>query len=105
MSAIDDLHRLLWRKWKGDKKKHRIPTADEVLAASYDEDTGSFLTTTVGSTGSSSIFTLPYDRVEATYPNDTTEVYTTYLDNAIQETVTVTYTDSSKQFLDEAVRS
>lgn len=47
----------------------------------------------------SSIYTLPYDYVAATYPNSTTEVYATYVGGSggsLQQTVTVVYTDSTK---------
>jgi len=54
---------------------------------------------------SNSIFTLLHDSVYATYPSDTQEVYTTYLNGAIQEIVTVDYTNSAKNVLVSVVRS
>ena len=55
--------------------------------------------------GSVSLFTLPYDEIQATYPTATTEVYESYLGGVLQQTVTVTYTDSSKDYIDNVVRT
>ena len=52
-----------------------------------------------------SIFTLSYDSIYATYPSATQEVYTTYLNAAIQEIVTIDYTNSTKSVLVSVVRS
>ena len=54
---------------------------------------------------SNSIFTLLHDSVYATYPSATPEVYTTYLNSAIQEIITVDYTNSAKNVLVSVVRS
>lgn len=57
---------------------------------------------------SQGIYTLPFDYVGAAYPNATTEVYTTRVGGAsgsIQEVVTVTYSDSSKENLVSIGRS
>ena len=57
---------------------------------------------------SSGILTLAYDYVKVTYPSATTEVYTTRLGGSggdIQEIVTVTYTDSTKEDLDSVERA
>lgn len=64
---------------------------------------GSVFVTVVG--GSVSLFTLPYDRIDATYPTSTTEVYVSKLASVTQQTVTVTYTDSSKNFITSVVRT
>lgn len=52
-----------------------------------------------------SIYTLSYDSIYATYPSDTQEVYTTYLNSAIQEIITIDYTNSAKNVLVSIVRS
>lgn len=59
----------------------------------------------IASGGSIGMFTLPYDEIDATYPNGTTEVYVSKLASITQQTVTVTYTDSTKDFISTVVRS
>ena len=62
----------------------------------------------LGSQGTASIYSVPYDYVGATYPTATTEVYTTKLGGAsgsIQEVVTVTYTDSTKTAITSVARA
>lgn len=53
---------------------------------------------------SNSIFTLPYDSIYATYPEDTVEIFTSMNDGSIQEIVTVTYTSSAKEEILSVVR-
>ena len=40
-----------------------------------------------------------YDDIQAAYPNDTTEIFTYILGSIDQATITVTYTDSTKNFV------
>lgn len=54
---------------------------------------------------SNSIYTISYDSVYVTYPTSTTEVYTSKNGGAVQEVVTVTYSDSTKLQLVSVVRS
>ena len=42
------------------------------------------------------LVTEPFNRVQGTYPDDVTEVYSFYLDAALQATVTVIYVDETK---------
>ena len=54
------------------------------------------------------LFTLPYDSIAASYPNATTEIYQTYLgglSGTPQQTVTVTYVDSTKNELVSVLRT
>lgn len=54
------------------------------------------------------IFTKPYDAIDATYPDSTHEVYKSYvggLAGTLQQTVTVTYADASKEQILSVVRS
>ena len=46
-----------------------------------------------------------YDEVQATYPNEITEVYSFLFQSILQATITVVYTDGSKTVLVSAVRS
>lgn len=46
-----------------------------------------------------------YDAIYATYPNTTTEVYTYKLTGTTVATVTVIYTDATKDVLDSVVRT
>lgn len=66
------------------------------------------LTTLGVNAGAVSLFTIAYDYIKATYPNVTTEVYTTRIGGAagsIQQTVTLVYTDSTKSNLDSVTRA
>lgn len=47
----------------------------------------------------------PYDSVVATYPNETTEIYTYSLNAVTTNTVTIIYTDSCKTDLNSVTRS
>ncbi|RTL04850.1 hypothetical protein EKK58_09505 [Candidatus Dependentiae bacterium] len=52
-------------------------------------------------------FYLPYDYIEVSYPSDTEEVYTSRLgglSGPIQEIITVTYTDNTKDNLSSVER-
>lgn len=51
-----------------------------------------------------SFFTKPYDEVNGSYPNSITEIYTTKMNGVSQQMVTVTYTDSTKDFMASAIR-
>jgi hypothetical protein len=54
------------------------------------------------------LFTKPYDSIAASYPTPTTEIYKTYLgglSGVLQQTVTVTYVDSTKNELVSVVRT
>lgn len=53
------------------------------------------------------LFTLPYDAITAEYPSVTQEVYKSRvggITGTVQQTVTVNYTDSSKEFILNAAR-
>ena len=55
-----------------------------------------------------SLFTLPYDSIEASYPNPTTENYQSYtggLSGTPVQLVVVTYTDSTKNNISSVVRT
>ena len=47
----------------------------------------------------------PHDEITVTYPNATTEVYTYELAAATVAVVTITYTDSTKEYVSTAVRT
>jgi hypothetical protein len=54
------------------------------------------------------IFTKPFDSITATYPSVTQEVYSSRvggISGTIQETVTVNYTDSTKNLIQDVARS
>jgi hypothetical protein len=64
--------------------------------------------TGTGITAGQSIWTLSYDYVGATYPNGTTEQYTTRVGGAsgsVQEVVTVVYTDTTKANISSVTRA
>lgn len=66
------------------------------------DDAGGLVTASVG------LFTKGYDYIAVDYPTATTEVYTTRVGGsggALQETVTVTYTDSTKASISSAART
>jgi hypothetical protein len=46
-----------------------------------------------------------YDEIQATYPTSASEVYTYKLNTTTVATVTVTYTDSTKEVLTSVVRT
>lgn len=48
---------------------------------------------------------IDYDTVEASYPNDETEIYTYILAGSSIRTVTVTYLTSTKELIDSVVFS
>jgi hypothetical protein len=54
------------------------------------------------------LFSLPYDSIAATYPTPTQEIYSTYiggLSGTLVQTATVNYTDSTKNFILNVVRT
>lgn len=74
----------------------RVPVA-------VDPATGAILTE--GGSGVVGLFTVPYDEIDATYPDSVTEVYVSKLSGVTQQTVTVTYTDSTKDFISTVIRT
>lgn len=63
---------------------------------------------TDGSIKTIQIFTLPFDAISATYPSTTQEVYQSRvggISGAIQQTVTINYTDSSKNYILNVART
>lgn len=46
-----------------------------------------------------------YDEIDASYPDSVTEVYVYKLATVTQATVTVVYTDSSKNYIVSAIRT
>lgn len=90
------------------------------IAAKASDGAGNALTSTlesgrramdvslVPSSKSVQLFDQPYDSIAVTYPNATTEVYTTYLgglSGAQVQVVTVSYVDASKNELLSVVRT
>lgn len=61
-------------------------------------------TVRVGGTGSI-ISGLQFDEIQATYPNNTTEIYQYILDSELIATVTITYTNSSKDEVVSVIRT
>lgn len=73
---------------------------------------GVYVTVVAQATGNETFagvkFSSDYDAITAEYPNQTTEIYKARTGGAsgtVNETITVVYTDSSKEFLLSAVRS
>lgn len=61
-----------------------------------------------GSIKTVQIFTLPYDAITATYPSTTQEVYQSRIGGVggvVQQTVTVNYTTSTKEFILNVART
>ena len=84
-----------------------IITQNSVPVKYVDNGDGTFSPHTHTS-GSTSIYTIPFDYVGVTYPNATTEVYTTRIGGSggsIQEVITVVYTDSTKANLLSVARA
>ncbi len=57
---------------------------------------------------STQMFTLPFDSIVASYPSGTVEVYVSKVggtSGTTQQTVTVTYTDSTKALISSVVRT
>jgi hypothetical protein len=98
-------------------KFHNKPVCEAILTGGSAEF-GVYLTvlgvkSTSGSGSSGSAiedisFQLPYNAVTGTFPNQTTEIYKSYLgglSGTLQETITVIYTDATKADLASAVRA
>jgi hypothetical protein len=54
------------------------------------------------------LFTLPYDSIQASYPTTVQEVYMSYLgglSGTLQQTVTVNYTDTTKNYITTVLRT
>lgn len=105
----------------------------EIMRAVYDEEPavalrsllvdkmGNDIDTTVDSSGKNrlavdsevtvntvQLFTLPFDTISAAYPTSSQEVYTSYLgglSGTLQQTVTVNYTDSTKNLIQNVLRT
>jgi hypothetical protein len=63
---------------------------------------------TVVSGGNVTLFTEPYDAITATYPTTTQEVYQSRIggiSGVVQQTVTVNYTDTTKDFILNVART
>ena len=118
-----------------DAPTQKRPSIDysELMRAVYDEEPtvalrnilvdklGNKIDTTVDTNGvnrlavdsqvnvsSVQLFTKPYDAIDALYPSSTQEVYKTYtggISGTLQETVTVNYTDSTKNFIANVART
>lgn len=61
-----------------------------------------------GSVKTVQLFNIPYDTITATYPTSVQEVYKSRVggvSGTVQQTVTVNYTDSTKNFIVSAVRT
>lgn len=73
------------------------PASDNILAINTD-----------GSIKTVQLFTVPYDAITVTYPSTTQEVYKSRvggIGGVVQQTVTVNYTDITKNFLLNAART
>lgn len=73
------------------------PASDNILAINSD-----------GSIKTVQMFTLPYDAITVTYPSTTQEVYQSRVggtSGVVQQTVTVNYTDITKNFLLNVART
>jgi hypothetical protein len=73
------------------------PASDNILAINED-----------GSIKTVQMFTEPYDSVTVTYPTATQEIYKSRIggvSGAVQQTITINYTDSTKNFLLNAART
>lgn len=89
------------------------PNSREVIGAistitgqqEYLKSTNHALNVSLISGGSVGLFTIPYDEIDATYPDSTHEVYVSKLSGVTQQTVTITYTDSTKNFISTVVRT
>jgi hypothetical protein len=60
------------------------------------------------SAGTVQLFDIPFDTITATYPSATEEVYASRvggISGAVQQTVTVTYTDATKALILNVVRT
>ena len=77
--------------------------------AKFTEVGGETAVRVTGSNASGSILAdVVYDAVSTAYPNDTTEVYSFFqggLSGTLQATITITYTDNTKNDLNTVVRS
>ena len=54
------------------------------------------------------LFTMPYDAITVTYPSDTQEVYASRVGGiagTVQQTITINYTDSTKNFITNVART
>lgn len=71
----------------------------QILNRAFDETTNS-----LRSFGGD-LITQAYDRVDVSYPSSTTEVYTFRASGVVISTVTVTYTDSTKENISSVVKS
>jgi len=47
----------------------------------------------------------PFDRIDATYPTTTTEVYTYSLDSVAHTTITITYETATKEYITSSVKA
>lgn len=83
--------------------------APQVIKTVYDSTSDALKVTNVASASSSvGLFTLPYDAITVTYPSATQEVYESHtggIAGPVVQTVTVNYTDATKQSLQDAERS
>ncbi len=92
-----------------------ISDAQEVIVSDLDDSikigdgTGDYLAiNTDGSIKTVQIFTKPFDAITATYPSGTQEVYNSRvggISGTIQETVTINYTDSTKNLILNVART
>lgn len=81
----------------------QVKRTAEVLDGAYVDSTQSISVSS--KSGISGVWTLPYDNIQASYPNSTTEVFASRVGVSVQQTVTVVYTDSTKAFISSVTRS
>lgn len=85
------------------------PNADGSLNVDPKGSSGNFQDfNSDGSIKQVGLFNLPYDTVQAAYTSSTQEIYTSYLggmSGTLQQTVTVNYTDSTKNFITSVLRT
>lgn len=94
---IDDIRKILMKKW--GVKNSRIPSADEVLAATFNPASGK-LDVNFERTG---LLSKEYDYLKMEYPAANIEMYKTYIggvNGRLQEQVKVTFTDATKDDID-----
>lgn len=92
-------------KVTSDRNLNVKDTASNASLASIDGKLPDLTTTPVKTI---QVFTKAFDTITATYPSGTQEVYQSRiggLAGAVQETVTVNYTDSTKNFITNLVRT
>lgn len=80
----------------------------QAVLRAFDPLLDAFRTTGSSGSGGGMLAGVTFDAVDASYPNATTEVYEFYtggLSGTLVATITVIYTNASKQFIQSAVKT